>query len=89
MNYLVADSSDYVTKADSSSKIFQPISMSFSFFTMAANDRGYGHLAVCGSVHCRTATKCMREQNLRNARQPANEHRRVLAACAFSVNNVS
>ena len=45
---------------------------------MNDNDRGYGHLAVCGSVHCRTATKWMREQNCQIARQPANEHRRVL-----------
>ena len=29
----------------------------FPFPTMPANDRGYGHLAVCGSVHCRTATR--------------------------------
>ena len=29
----------------------------FSFSTMPANDRGYGHLAVCGSVHCCTATR--------------------------------
>jgi len=29
----------------------------FSFFTMAANDRGYGHLAVCGSIRCRGTTK--------------------------------
>jgi len=27
------------------------------FFRLAANDRGYGHLAVCGSVRCRGTTK--------------------------------
>ena len=27
------------------------------FFTLGGNARGYGHLAVCGSVRCRTATK--------------------------------
>ena len=52
--------------------------MQKSFFTLAPNDRGYGHLAVCGSIRCRETTKWMREQNLLNARQPANEHRRVL-----------
>ena len=45
---------------------------------MNDNDRGYVHLAVCGSIRCRTATKRMREQNLLNARQAANGHRRVL-----------
>ena len=52
----------------------------FVFFTLTPNDRGYGHLAVCGSIRCRETTKWMREQNRRNARQPANEHRRVLGA---------
>ena len=54
---VVTTSSDYVVEADSSSKIFQPTNLSFTFFTIAGNDRGYGHLAVCGSVHCRQATK--------------------------------
>ena len=27
------------------------------FFRLAANDRGYGHLAVCGSIRCRGTTK--------------------------------
>ena len=52
----------------------------FSFPTMPANDRGYGHPAVCGRIHCRPATRWMRAQNLRNTRQPAGAHRRVLAA---------
>jgi len=30
---------------------------SFIFFKIAANDRGYGHLAVCGSIRCRGTTK--------------------------------
>jgi len=51
---------------------------SFYFSTLTHNDRGYGHLAVCGSIRCRGTTRWMREQNCRNARQPANEHRRVL-----------
>jgi len=29
----------------------------FPFFTIGHNDRGYGHLAVCGSVRCRGTTK--------------------------------
>ena len=65
-------------EADSSSKIsFQIVVSSFPP-TIGHNDRGYGHLAVCGSIRCRGTTKWMREQNRRNARQPANEHRRVL-----------
>ena len=47
---------------------------------MPPNDRGYGHLAVCGSVRCRGTTKGMREQHLLIARQPASAHRRVLPA---------
>ena len=26
-------------------------------FTLVHNDRGYGHLAVCGSIRCRETTK--------------------------------
>ena len=40
--------------------------------------------AVCGRIRCRTATKWMREQNPLSARQPACEHRRVLAAGLWS-----
>ena len=29
----------------------------FPFPTMPANDRGYGHPAVCGRIHCRPATR--------------------------------
>ena len=29
----------------------------YSFFTISPNDRGYGHLAVCGSIRCRGTTK--------------------------------
>ena len=52
---------------------------------MAANDRGYGHLAVCGRISCRETTKEMRAQNLRNAGQPACAHRRVLGGRIFSI----
>ena len=54
---VVTASCDYVVKADSSSKIFQPTNLSFTFFTIAGNDRGYEHLAVCGSIRCRETTK--------------------------------
>ena len=37
---------------------------------------------LCGSVHSRTSTKWMREQNLPNARQPANERTCVTAWCS-------
>ena len=57
---------------------------SFYFSTLTHNDRGYGHLAVCGSIRCRETTRWMREQNCRNARQPANEHRRVLCVRCLS-----
>ena len=42
-------------------------------------------MAVCGSIRCRGTTKWMREQNLRNARQPACAHRRVLCGRSFVV----
>ena len=53
------------------------LSMYRCLFSLAHNDRGYGHFAVCGSVRCRETTKWMREQSRRNARQPANEHKSV------------
>jgi hypothetical protein len=59
-------------------RFFTPQVCLFSFFTMTGNARGYGHLAVCGSIRCRETTKGMRAQNRWNARQPACAHRRVL-----------
>ena len=56
-----------------------------SIFCMTANDRGYGHLAVCGLLHCRTTMMLMRAMNFLITRQPANDNRRVLAACRFVV----
>ena len=79
----------YVEKTDNSSKIFKLTSLSFFFFTMPHNDRGYGHLADSGSVRCRGTTKWMREQNLLIARQPANANRRVLPNRALVVKNLS
>ena len=50
------------------------------FFTITPNDRGYGLGRSAGEFPVAMATKEMRAQNLRNARQPAGVHRRVLAA---------
>jgi len=47
---------------------------------MTPNDRGYGHLAVCGSVRCRTATKVKAGVKPPKCNSPANAHRRVLPA---------
>ena len=55
----------------------------FSFFTMAANDRGYGHLAGCGSFTVALRQSECGSKNLLNARQPVNDHRRVLGAVHF------
>ena len=57
----------------------------FLFFTLTANDWAYAHPAVCGRIHCRTATRWMRAQILQNPRHPAGEYRRVLAACRLLV----
>ena len=45
---------------------------------MAANDRGYGLGRAAGGFPVAIETKEMRAQNPQSARQPANEHRRVL-----------
>ncbi len=52
----------------------------FIFSTMPANDRGYGLGRSAGEFPVVIATKEMRAQNPLSARQPACEHRRVLAA---------
>jgi hypothetical protein len=52
----------------------------FFFFRLAANDRGYGHGRVAGEFPVVKRQKEMRAQNPLSARQPACEHRRVLAA---------
>ena len=51
------EKSVYVEKRTVPQRFFNTNLSLFSFSTMPANDRGYGHLAVCGSVRCRTATK--------------------------------
>ena len=66
-------------------RFYSNYTVAFSFFAVAHNDRGYGHLAVCGSIRCRETTRWMREQNRRNASQPANAHRRVLGGRFFLV----
>ena len=49
------------------SKIFQTTSQSFFFFTMAANDRGYGLGRSAGEFPVAIATKEMRAQRLPKA----------------------
>jgi len=56
-NSVVTDSPESSYEADSSSKIFSSNSSNVFFSTIAPNDRGYGHLAVCGSIRCRETTK--------------------------------
>ena len=51
---------------------------------MTPNDRGYGLGRAAGEFPVAMATKEMRAQNLLSARQPACEHRRVLAAVVWS-----
>ena len=55
----------------------------FHFFAAAPNDRGYGHWRSAGGFPVVKRQKEMRAQRLRNARQPANEHRRVLWASSL------
>ena len=47
---------------------------------MTPNDRGYGHGRVAGLSTCRQAEQPARAQSYQIPRQPACEHRRVLAA---------
>ena len=47
-------------------------------FTLAHNDRGYGHGRVAGLSTCRQAEQLARAQSYQIPRQPACEHRRVL-----------
>ena len=47
----------YVEKRTVPQRFFNTNLSLFSFPTMPANDRGYGHLAVCGSIRCRGTTK--------------------------------
>jgi hypothetical protein len=55
----------------------------FFFIATAHNDRGYGLGRAAGEFPVAIATKEMRAQNPLSARQPACEHRRVLAAVFF------
>jgi hypothetical protein len=50
---------------------------------MSHNDRGYGLGRAAGGFPVVKRQKEMRAQRLRNARQPANEHRRVLWASSL------
>jgi len=53
------------------------------FLWLAPNDRGYGHWRSAGAFPVVERQKEMRAQRPLNARQPANGHRRVLAACGL------
>jgi hypothetical protein len=61
----------------------------FSFFTMAANDRGYGLGRAAGEFPVAPATKEMRAQRLQKAHQPPKAHRRVLGVRSVFVVFVS
>jgi len=52
---------------------------------MPPNDRGYGHWRSAGVFPVVERQKEMRAQRLLNARQPANEHRRVLYAAFYFI----
>jgi hypothetical protein len=64
------------------------ISLRLFFFIIAPNDRGYGHWRSAGVFPVVKRQKEMRAQRLLNARQPANEHRRVLGARPFLFQSV-
>ena len=51
--------------------------------TYKGTDRGYGHLAVCGSVPYRTATKVKAGAQPPKCNTPANAHRSVLPAGVY------
>ena len=55
---------------------------------LAANDRGYEHWRFAGEFPVVKRQKEMRAQNPLSARQPACEHRRVLAVAHFQYFNV-
>jgi hypothetical protein len=56
MNAVVGLEIDFVVFFDKQLLVHTP-SFGSPFFWLAANDRGYGHLAVCGSIRCRETTK--------------------------------
>ena len=66
-------------------RFFRQHGRSFSFFAVAPNDRGYGHWRSAGVFPVVKRQKEMRVQRPLNARQPANEHRRVLCASSLVV----
>jgi hypothetical protein len=65
--FSLTDKSKSRVEADSSSKIFQPPSPSFYFFTIGHNDRGYGLGRAAGEFPVAIATKEMRAQKLPEA----------------------
>ena len=71
---MVTASCDYVAKADSSSKIFQPTKyLFFHFFAAAPNDRGYGHGRFAGVFAvAQRQSECGRKTRKVHVSQPVN-----------------
>ena len=84
---MVTASCDYVAKADSSSKIFQPTKcLFFHFFAAAPNARDYARWRFAGVFPVAARQKEMRAQMRQQAHQSPNAHRRVLGAnCLFVI----
>ena len=56
-NSVVTDSSSRVTKRTVRQRFYPKLQNCLFIPAMTPNDRGYGHLAVCGSIRCRETTK--------------------------------
>ena len=61
----------------------------FLFFTLTHNDRGYGHWRVAGAFAVAQRQSECGSKTCRNARQPANGHRRVLWGVFCQLLNLS
>ena len=77
------EKSVYVEKRTVPQRFFNTNLSLFSFSTMPANDRDYGHGRVAGLSTCRQAEQPARAQSYQIPRQPACEHRRVLGVGLF------
>jgi len=56
-NSVVTDSSGRVTERTVRQRFYPKLQNCLFIPAMTPNDRGYGHLAVCGSIRCRETTK--------------------------------
>ena len=70
-------------KVDTPLVFSQELCLSFVFFTMPPNDRGYGLGRSAGEFPVAIATKEMRAQRLPEAHWPPKAHRRVLCGRSF------